>query len=269
MANYVIGDIQGCYTPLMRLLDQIHFNEQCDRLWFVGDLVNRGPDSLSVLRFVKQLPLTPYIALGNHDLHLLSRLFIPNTQASPGDTLDAVLQADEAEALGHWLRQQSLLIYDPHFKVLGVHAGIPPFWNLDQAIFYAQEVETALRSEDFRLFLSDMYGNQPACWQDDLTGHARLRFMVNAFTRMRFCDAQGCLQLEYKGTLAQAPPNIIPWYAVPRRVPIDADIVFGHWAALKGECPVSGVYAIDTGCVWGGALTALRLEDRQRFSVVG
>ncbi|MBA2710814.1 MAG: symmetrical bis(5'-nucleosyl)-tetraphosphatase [Tatlockia sp.] len=269
MSDYAIGDVQGCYDQLQRLLDHIKFNEKNDRLWFVGDLVNRGPQSLAVLRFIKNLPLKARITLGNHDLHLLAKLFVNNSIHLHDDTLNEVLSADDADELGHWLRKQSLLYHDPKLNVVICHAGIAPLWDLPLAKACASEVELVLSGENYSFFLENMYGNEPDLWSDDLKGMDRLRIITNYFTRMRFCDRQGRLVLSYKGTIATAPANLIPWYDLPNRKPIDVDIVFGHWAALQGHSPVPNIFAIDTGCLWGGQLTALRLQDRQRFSVPG
>lgn len=269
MPDYAIGDVQGCYEPLQRLLEHIKFDDKVDRLWLVGDLVSRGPQSLEVLRFIKQLPVTPRITLGNHDLHLLNELFGKQSRKNPDDSLHAVLTAPDADELGHWLRHQSILYHDSELNIVLSHAGIAPVWNLEQAKSYAAELETVLAGEDYADFLTHMYGNEPACWSAELTGMTRLRVLTNYFTRMRFCDEKGCLLLGYKGPIASAPANHIPWYAVPERQLIKPDIVFGHWAALGGQCPDPTIYAIDTGCLWGGALTALRLQDRQRFSVPG
>lgn len=267
VADYAIGDVQGCYKALQRLLEQLHFDDKRDRLWFVGDLVNRGPQSLEVLRFIKNLANPAKITLGNHDLHLLSKLFGRCSWANKDDTLDAFLAAHDREDLGHWLRKQSLLIYDKSLNLAMCHAGIAPMWTLSQALNYANELESILAGEAYADYLSDMYSNEPACWQENLTGISRLRLITNYFTRMRFCDRRGCLVLNYKGALAEAPQELIPWYEVPKRKPIPADIIFGHWAALQGKCPIPNIYAIDTGCVWGGKLTALRLQDKKRFSV--
>lgn len=269
MADYAIGDVQGCYEPLMRLLDEIQFDERNDRLWFVGDLVNRGPESLAVLRFIKALPLKPRITLGNHDLHLLSRLYADKTWSNRDDTLQEIEQAHDAEELGNWLRQQSILYFDEQLNVAMTHAGIAPMWSLQEAKALANELETVLHGEQFRVFLTQMYGNQPDLWSWDLAGIERLRLICNYFTRMRFCDKQGRLIFHYKGTLEKAPADLYPWYDVPQRVPISADIIFGHWAALMGRSPDSHIHAIDTGCLWGGQLTALRLQDKQRFAVPG
>lgn len=267
MADYAIGDVQGCYHALQRLLTAIKFNPQTDKLWFVGDLVNRGPESLAVLRFLHTLPNTQ-ITLGNHDLYLLYHLFVKNpTHQNAEDTLGDILSASDRESLGHWLRKQSVLIYSPELNLVMTHAGIAPIWTLPQAQQYAAELEQALRGDDFITFLENMFGNQPDLWSEELTGYARLRTICNYFTRMRFCDASGRLISHYKGDVKNAPNHTYPWYAVPNRCPIEPDIIFGHWAALLGKCPVKHIYALDTGCVWGNTLTALRLQDKQRFSV--
>jgi bis(5'-nucleosyl)-tetraphosphatase (symmetrical) len=267
VADYVIGDLQGCYEPFMRLLALIHFDPQVDRLWLVGDLVNRGSDSLAVLRFVHQLSTPPVITLGNHDLYLLNRLFVEGTWQNPDDTIDEILAAPDALSLGHWLRKQPLLYHDPDLGVVMTHAGIAPLWNLQEAKARACEVEMHLQSAEFMELLTHLFGNQPIKWKDTLQGVDRLRCIINYFTRMRFCDASGGLFLSYKGTLQEAPLHMIPWYAHPLRQPISETLVFGHWAALGSICPVPNIYALDTGCVWGNALTALRLQDRQLFSV--
>jgi bis(5'-nucleosyl)-tetraphosphatase (symmetrical) len=267
VADYAIGDVQGCYEPLQRLLELINFNDTEDRLWFVGDLVNRGPESLAVLRFVSSLPIAPRVTLGNHDLHLLGSLFGEDPWKGHDDTIQDILQAPDSEALGHWLRKQSILYFSPEFNVVMSHAGIAPMWDLPKAMQLANELETVLSGDNFRDFLSYMYGNKPDIWSDDLRGVDRLRIITNYFTRMRLCEADGRLNFSYKGTLAAAPANLYPWYEVPNRKEIDVEIVFGHWAALMGICPNPKIHAIDTGCLWGGQLTALRLQDKRRFAV--
>ncbi len=269
MGDYVIGDVQGCYEPLQRLLEKIDFNEHTDRLWFVGDLVNRGPQSLSVLRFIKNLPIVPRITLGNHDLHLLAHLFGSQTRNNHDDTLYEILAAPDREELGHWLRQQSILYHDLELNVVMCHAGIAPTWDLHQAKKLAVELENALTGMHYGEYLTHMYGNEPDQWSDELTGINRLRVICNYFTRMRFCNEYGQLMLAYKGTIQAAPTDLYPWFSVPNRCEIDADLVFGHWAALQGECPHPRIYAMDTGCFWGGQLTALRLQDKQCFMVSG
>lgn len=267
MSDYAIGDIQGCYASLQRLLEFIEFDEKHDRLWFVGDLVNRGPQSLEVLRFIKSLPIKPQITLGNHDLHLLCSLFTKNPWKGHDDTISDIIAAADGEELGHWLRQQSILCYSPQLNVVMCHAGIAPMWDLKQAIDLSKELETVLQGDSYQDFLSHMYGNQPDIWSDDLQGIERLRVITNYFTRMRFCDEHGRLMLDYKGSIAKAPAFLHPWYAVPKRKDIEADLVFGHWAALMGQCPNPRIHAIDTGCFWGGSLSALRLQDKELLSV--
>jgi bis(5'-nucleosyl)-tetraphosphatase (symmetrical) len=260
VADYALGDIQGCYDALQRLLTQLDFDEQRDRLWFVGDLVNRGPQSLAVLRFIKQLPLTPQITLGNHDLYLLDQLVNPKSRRNHDDTLDEIRQAPDKDEIAAWLRQQRIMIHAPELQLVMVHAGIPPCWTLPQALQHAHELEQMLLSEQYAYYLSVMYGNTPNRWSETLDASERFRVLCNYFTRMRYCDARGGLVLE------SDTAEHYPWYAVPNRQPITETIVFGHWAALQGKCPVPTIYALDTGYVWGGQLTALRLSDKQRFS---
>ena len=267
MSDYVIGDVQGCYDHLCRLLESFDFDDKLDRLWFVGDLVNRGPQSLEVLRFIKSLVLPARITLGNHDLHFLGKLFGEGLWQNADDTLDALLEAPDAIDLGHWLRHQSVLYHDEALNVVMSHAGIAPCWDLATAKRLAFELETVLKGDNYRAFLTDMYGNKPDHWTEALSGSARLRVICNYFTRMRFCDQRGHLVLTYKGTIEQAPSDLYPWFKVPHRHEIPANIVFGHWAALRGECSEPHIYALDTGAIWGGALTALCLQDMRRFQV--
>lgn len=269
MSDYAIGDIQGCYEPLQQLLEVIDFDDKVDRLWLVGDLVNRGPESLAVLRFVKNLPLAANITLGNHDLHLLSSLFGGKPWKGHDDTIEEVLKAPDGEELGHWLRKQPLLCYSSELNVVMSHAGISPLWNLQKAKTLAKELEAVLAGDDYREYFAHMYGNKPVVWSDDLEGMERLRVITNYFTRMRFCSDNGRLELNYKGSISKAPSRLYPWYELPNRIKIKADIVFGHWAALMGVCSNPKIHAIDTGCLWGGELTALRLQDKKRFSVPG
>lgn len=264
MSNYIIGDIQGCFYELLALLDKISYDKHKDQLWFVGDLVNRGPNSLDVLRFVSQLPNTPCTVLGNHDLHLLAVYYEVATE-KPGDTLSDLLKAPDVKTQIDWLRRQPLLIHLDNFNISIVHAGIAPTWSLTQAQNLAQEVETILKSEDIPMLLEHMYGNAPAVWQENLTGYDRFRFVLNAFTRMRYCYENGKLELSHKGKPGTQPTDLLPWFAAPNK--IDHIIAFGHWASLNGETNIKNRIALDTGCVWGRTLTALRLEDRQFFSV--
>lgn len=268
MATYAIGDVQGCYDELRALLDRIRFDPASDRLWFAGDLVNRGPRSLEVLRFVKALGDGAVSVLGNHDLHLLATS--QGVRHNPKDTIGEVLTASDREALLDWVRYQHLFVRDAALNFSMVHAGLPPQWRLDDAERLAGELETCLQGPGYAAFLADMYGNQPGRWEESLAGHARLRFITNAFTRTRFCRDDGSLDLEENGVPGQQPPGLHPWFAHPHRRSAGQRIVFGHWASLQmiaEEEQRHRVFHIDQGCVWGGALTALRLEDLQRFSV--
>lgn len=264
--NFAIGDIQGCYTPLLKLLDTIQYQDS-DRLWFVGDLVNRGPDSLSVLRFIKNLKTKPIITLGNHDLHLLASIFTSNTWKNNDDTLVPILMAPDRDELGTWLLSQNILVYDEALNVVMTHAGIPPTWDLALAIRLARELEDVLQSDNAKNFLAHMYGNEPHRFSEGLSGMPRWRIITNYFTRMRFCDEKGGLLLDEKGPIEQKKYNYIPWFELENRTIIKPDIIFGHWAALEGKTNNPHIHAIDTGCLWGGKLTALRLEDKIRFSV--
>jgi bis(5'-nucleosyl)-tetraphosphatase (symmetrical) len=266
VADYAIGDVQGCFDSLQALLDKIQFNEHQDRLWFVGDLVNRGPKSLDVLRFVKNLPSKTKICLGNHDLHLLSLIYTKRRLQPYDPSLDPILAAEDCEELGAWLSQQALLHRDADLNVVMVHAGIAPQWNLTDAQRYAHELEQVLTGPERDLFLEAMYGNQPNLWSSELTGMLRLRLICNYLTRMRFCFADGSLDLQHDGPLHSVPSDLYPWFAISQH-DMPAHLVFGHWAALEGQCIQPRLHAIDTGCVWGGTLTALRLQDMQRISV--
>ena len=263
MATYAIGDIQGCYDSLQRLLELIQFDPAQDRLWLAGDLVNRGPDSLAVLRFAKQLEDVATVVLGNHDLHLLAVHMGGHTLKSK-DTLQAIFDADDGEQLLQWLRHQPLLHCERNWCM--THAGLPPQWSIEQAQQLAREVEHVLRSDDAASFLAAMYGNQPDCWQDDLEGIDRQRSIVNYLTRMRFVDAQGRLNLDAKEGVGKAPDGFAPWFSYPRQS-AGTRLLFGHWAALEGRTDCHDIFALDTGCVWGGQLSALRLDDQQWFRV--
>jgi bis(5'-nucleosyl)-tetraphosphatase (symmetrical) len=263
MATYAVGDIQGCYTELRHLLEQLRFDPAQDRLWLVGDLVNRGPDSLQVLRFVKSLGDRAVTVLGNHDLHLLA-VSEGIAELHRSDTLDEVLGAPDREELLAWLRGQRLL-YSEGDHVL-VHAGLLPQWSVKQAGKLAREVEEALRGDDYTTFLSRMYGNTPHNWDDELEGYKRLRVIVNAFTRLRVCTPQGEMEFKFKGELEKIPEGYVPWFDLPERKSRKATVIFGHWSAL-GLKVTPNIIALDTGCLWGGPMTAIRLEDRQLFQV--
>ena len=267
MAEYAIGDVQGCYDPLMRLLEHLHFDEHKDRLWFVGDLINRGPHSLAVLRFIKQLPLKPRITLGNHDLHFLMRLASKTTETYPDDTLDELLNAPDCETLATWLRYQPMLVHDEQLNVVMCHAGIPPTWSLIDAKQRAARFEQALHHDNYKTLLNQLYGNKPDFFEETLSDIDALRVICNSLTRMRLCDDKGRLVLTHKGSLEKKPSHLFPWFDTPNRQVIKADIIFGHWAALEGKCSIPHIYALDTGCVWGKTLTALRLDTKERFCV--
>lgn len=265
MATYAIGDVQGCFRELRALLGRIGFDRKRDRLWFVGDLVNRGPDSLSVLRFVRDLGERAITVLGNHDLHLVARA-LGNARARPDDTLDAVLSAADAGDLIDRLRTLPLLHGEGGWIL--VHAGLLPQWPVARARALALEVEQALAGPAHRDFISRLYGSRPDRWDDALQGADRLRVIVNAMTRMRFCTADGVMEFQTKGETGAAPEGYLPWFDVPGRLSADATIVCGHWSAL-GLRLRPDLAALDTGCVWGGKLTALRLDDRAVFQVPG
>ncbi len=264
MTTYAIGDLQGCYDPLRRLLDYIRFDPLADRVWFVGDLVNRGPQSLEVLRFVKSLGAATTVVLGNHDLHLVMQ-GEGYGRASKEDTLGEVLGAADRDELLAWLRAQ------PLFHVQGdwamVHAGLLPSWTVAQAKALSDEASAALTAPDYRDFLANMWGSEPASWGDDLAGWDRLRVVVNAMTRMRYVTASGAMEFRAAGAKAppaKGPPGCLPWFAAARRASADHTIVCGHWSAL-GFHQEPNLLALDTGCLWGGCLTAVRLEDRRVF----
>lgn len=269
MATYAVGDLQGCLEPLQCLLKEVGFNPSNDRLWLVGDLINRGPASLDCLRYVYRMRNAIQCVLGNHDLHLLA-VARGHRQPSRSDTLDEILNAPDAEELLHWLRQQPLLHRDAELGYTMVHAGIAPQWTLDQACQYADEINQVLRGPDCDRFLAAMYGNQPANWQEHLSGTERWRCITNYFTRMRFCRANGELDFDNKSNastqpIAAAENDFAPWFSHPNRKTTKDSIIFGHWAALEGKADHKSVFALDTGCVWGGAMTMMRLEDRQLF----
>ena len=268
MATYAIGDIQGCHDDLLRLLERIGFDSSRDRLWFAGDLVNRGPASLAVLRFVKGLGERTLSVLGNHDLHLLA-VAAGTSRLRKSDTLDEVLAAPDRDELLHWLRHRPLLHHDPGLGYTLVHAGLPPQWDLTQALACAHELEAVLQGPGYVDFFDHMYGDEPACWDAGLTGMGRLRFIVNCFTRLRFVGPGGELELETKGSPGSQPHGFLPWYQVPGRKSEDLRILFGHWSTVGQIQAAHNALGLDTGCVWGGRLTALRLDgERGRWHCV-
>lgn len=263
MATYAIGDIQGCFQALQLLLQKIDFDPARDRLWLVGDLVNRGPDSLAVLRWARALGDKAVVVLGNHDLHLLA---VAYGFAKPHrkDTIDQVLTAPDRDELCAWLRHQRLFYAEGDYAL--VHAGLLPQWSVKKAAALAHEVEQELRGKHYLDFFERMYGNEPKAWSKDLHGMTRLRMITNAMTRLRFCTPEGEMEFDHKGPPEIFPAGHLPWYEAPNRKNADTTIIFGHWSALGLEVR-SNLLALDTGCLWGGDLTAVRLEDRQVYQI--
>lgn len=257
MALYLIGDLQGCDEALGRLLKKIDFSASRDTLVLLGDLVNRGSESLAVLRRLMALEGSAHCLLGNHDLHLLA---VAQGVRKPhrSDTLDGILQAPDRARLLDWLRMRPLALHLQGW--LMVHAGVLPQWDVAQTLSFAGEVETILRSSDWGDFMPQLYGSQPNAWHPDLIGADRLRVIVNALTRLRFCSVDGVMEFETKSSAAAAAPKgFMPWFDVPARRTADTPIAFGHWSTLRGAAQRQGVWALDTGCVWGGCLTAARI----------
>jgi len=266
MPNYAIGDIQGCFDSLKDLLKKFNFDESKDTLWLTGDLVNRGPKSLETLRFIKNLKGNHRIVLGNHDLHLLSVA----SNAHPGfkeDTFQDILKAPDRDELIAWLSNQPLIQHDKNLGFTMIHASLAPDWDLDIALQLSKEIEDVIQSDNAFLFFEKMYGDTPIKWTDELTGFNRLRCITNYFTRGRAVTFDGSLSLKYAGKKNDIPDNLTPWFKLPNRKNADLKIIFGHWAALGGVTDTPNTYALDTGCVWGYKLTAMRLEDEVRFSV--
>lgn len=261
MATYAVGDVQGCYDALRRLLDIVRFDPPHDTLWLVGDLVNRGPQSLQTLRFIQGLGAAAVSVLGNHDLHLLVAA-AGHTRLYPGDTFQDILAAPDRDELLHWVRQQKLMHVGEGYAM--VHAGLLPQWRIPQALGLAREVEAALKHKDFDALLATMYGNEPRHWDDSLTGDDRLRVIINALTRMRLCTAGGEMEFRHKLPPVDMPAGFMAWYDVPARASRGTPILFGHWASL-GVVITDGVIGLDSGCVWGRKLTAFRLHDRRMF----
>ena len=270
MSTYAIGDIQGCYSELQNLLNEINFDERRDELWFAGDLVNKGPKSLQTLRFIKALGVNAKITLGNHDLHLLA--VAKNIQPLlKKDTIQEILAADDVEELIDWLKSRPLLITDDNLNFTMVHAGLPPQWSLENAKEFAKECELILQSEKINKLLAEMYGDTPNIWVNSLQDYAKQRFIINCFTRIRFCNSDGMLDFDTKVAPGKQNTSLIPWYSLPNRKTKDNKIIFGHWSTVhignEKNFKQYNVYPIDTGCVWGGCLTAMRLEDEKVFSV--
>ena len=256
MAIYAIGDIQGCFDQLKRLLDKIDFNPSIDQLWFAGDLVNRGPNSLETLRFIKSLGECAISVLGNHDLHLLA-VSKKTRKSDQDDSLHKILYASDSDELLNWIRHLPLIHRTEQFCL--IHAGLPPQWDIEQATNVAQEVGEILVSDNYEILLKEMYGDSPNQWSDTLEGWNRIRLIINCFTRMRYCDQDGRLDLSCKSTPGDQPKNLFPWFDIHNRKSRSTCIIFGHWSAL-GFYAGNNCYCIDSGCVWGGQLTALRLD---------
>ncbi|MFT4560365.1 MAG: bis(5'-nucleosyl)-tetraphosphatase (symmetrical) [Gammaproteobacteria bacterium] len=270
MATYAIGDIQGCFDEFVDLLDAINFERNRDTLWLVGDLVNRGPKSLAVLEYVYALGDSAVTVLGNHDLHLLACAFIDKYKPSSKDTFQDVLRAPNCNFLLTWLRHKPLVHRDTDLGFTMVHAGIPPDWSPATACDYAAEVEAVLRGHQYKIFFANMYGNVPDLWSDDLTDWPRIRLVTNLFTRLRYYHPDRRMDFKHKGPLGSQPDELTPWYELYQFSDNAESIVFGHWSALhldEQAMQAMRIYPLDTGAVWGGRLTALRLEDRQFFSV--
>lgn len=259
MAVYAIGDLQGCYEEFKRLLDAIRFDPEHDTLWLTGDLVNRGPHSLATLRLVRGLGDSVITVLGNHDLHLLAMATAKGKKASARPSLRSIIDAPDGDALIDWLRHRPLLHFDESLNKVLVHAGILPSWSISKACKRAAEVEQALRSDDYTTLLRGLYGNKPVLWNKKLSGVTRWRFIINVFTRMRMLTLRGGLEFNTKGLPNTGPRNSNPWFAVPHKR-AGTEVVFGHWSAL-GFYRGNGVIGLDTGCVWGRSLTALRLDQ--------
>lgn len=264
MTTYVIGDLQGCLSPLERLLDKVRFDPSSDKLWFVGDLVNRGPKSLQTLRYVKNLGDSAITVLGNHDLHLLAVAY-GYRKPSPKDTLKRILLADDCDELCDWLASRPLLHTDKKLGHTLVHAGIYPQWSLKRARKMANEVHEVLVNEPHELF-ANMYGNTPEYWSKELRQYKRYRFAINVFTRMRYCRQDGALDFSFSGSPATAPQHLLPWYALPDRKPLATRVVFGHWSGHPSISPAS-VMPTDRGCVWGGCLSAYAIEKNKSIWV--
>ena len=262
MAVYAIGDLQGCYDPFRRLLDEIEFDPENDKLWLVGDLVNRGPKSLKTLRYVMSLGESVQTVLGNHDLHLLALWAGAAQNRKRFSSLGKILSAPDVDELCHWLRLQPLAYFDEELNTLMVHAGTHPDWSVENTLDRAAEVEEELRYGDYLGLLNNMYSNSPASWSSKLKGYKRLRFIINCFTRMRMITSANKLNFTHAGSPWRARSNIMPWYQAETRKTVDTRVVFGHWSQL-GLIVLPNLICLDTGCVWGRQLTAARLDKRR------
>ncbi len=266
MATYAIGDVQGCYSEFSRLLELIRFDPGQDRLWLLGDLVNRGPESLRVVRLVRSLGDAAVTVLGNHDLHFLA-IHLGGHSMNRHDTFSDLFEAEDVDEIADWYCRQPFIVVDDDLGCAMVHAGIPHIWSLDKALLLAQEVQSELMGERRTRYFERMYGNQPNAWREDHSGMDRLRVITNYFTRMRLLDDKARMNFSHKGAPGDAPRGLLPWYEFRARHPLPLKLLFGHWAALEQGTGHAELVALDTGCVWGRELTALCLETDQRYSV--
>jgi bis(5'-nucleosyl)-tetraphosphatase (symmetrical) len=266
MATYAIGDIQGCFDALEFLLEKISFDPKKDTIWFAGDLVNRGDKSLETLRFVKDMGDSAICVLGNHDLTLLA--LSEGVKKVKNHTMDDILLAPDRDELLDWLRHRPLLHHDKKLGYTMVHAGLPPQWDLKMARQCAHEIETVLRSDKYHQFMENMFGDHPKKWHNDLEDWERLRCITNILTRMRYCKPGGKMNFSDKGAIGTQKEGYIPWYETPKRKNADLNIIFGHWSTLFGHTSDPNVYALDTGCLWGGSLTAMRLDGLPEYCTV-
>ncbi|QKI89693.1 symmetrical bis(5'-nucleosyl)-tetraphosphatase [Thiomicrorhabdus xiamenensis] len=276
--TYIIGDLQGCFDELQQLLGKINYRPEEDCLWFVGDLINRGPKSLECLRFVKALEEQgkAKTVLGNHDFHLLAVYSGLVTFLSKSDTIQPILDAPDADELVDWLRKQPLMIHHPQQNAVMVHAGIPPQWSIEEALQFASEAQVPLLGDDWQTFVrEELFGSEDTSWDPQMSGWPRIRYIINAFARMRYCDKKGTLNFKLKGSpkkvkkLKQSDPalkGIKPWFKFKKRKSLGTEIFFGHWSTL-GEVDKHDVHSTDTGCLWGGSLTAYHLESGQRLCI--
>ncbi len=262
MATYAVGDLQGCLKPLQCLLSEVSFDPVVDRLWVVGDLVNRGPESLATLRFIKSLGDSAVVVLGNHDLHLMAIYY---GIRSVSKSLREVIEAPDIDELMLWLRQQPLIHIDAEKQIAMSHAGLLPIWSLEQAQTYSDEVSKKLKGKKVERFLKNMYGNSPKRWRSELKGVKRFRAIVNAFTRMRFCTASGKLEFDTSDSLVPPSEKYKPWFQFANPSLEGWQFIFGHWAVLAGNVDVPNIHGLDTGCVWGREMTLMRLDDGQKF----
>jgi bis(5'-nucleosyl)-tetraphosphatase (symmetrical) len=261
--TFAVGDIQGCLEPLLRLLERVNFDESQDQLWCVGDLVNRGPDSLGTLEFLHSIRKSTQIVLGNHDLHLLAIAY-GEKKVKKDNELALIAKSPNANTLLEWLRKQPLFHWDKDRKLAMSHAGLPPMWDLKTAKALSKEVQIVLKSSRHKTIYKTMYGNTPDTWSDDLKGTERLRVIINYFTRMRFLGPNGQLELDSKQSADQAIGDYQPWFHYPHKLKKN-HLLFGHWAALEGMFDHPRITGLDTGCVWGGPLTLLHVETGKQY----